>query len=91
MFIIFFRILKASVHISRNHQHIQTAWVESVATIHNETFAWGWASSSVDCLLYCHTGDQIAAIASYHSNENFNSQVYGYSYSTFSGFMLYNT
>lgn len=69
---------------------MRTAWVESVATIQNETIAAGWASGSIDSLLYCQTGDEISAMASYRPNENFNSQVYGYSYSTFSGYMLYN-
>ncbi|CAF4566188.1 unnamed protein product [Rotaria sp. Silwood1] len=81
---------KASVYITRNGERVRTVWVESVATIQNETVAWGWASGSIDCLLYGQTGDQIAVVASYRSNENFNSQVYGYSYSTFSGYMLQN-
>lgn len=87
---IFILNIKGSVYIARNGERARTVWIESVATIHNETLAWGWASGSIDCLLYCQTGDQIAAIASYRPNENFNSQVYGYSYSTFSGYMLYN-
>ncbi|CAF3374995.1 unnamed protein product [Rotaria socialis] len=81
---------KASVYIARNGESVRNVWVESVATINNETLAWGWASGSVDCLLYCQTGDQINVIAAYRPNENFNSQVFGYSYSTFSGYMLYN-
>lgn len=83
-------LLKGSVYIARNGERIRTVWVESVATIHNETLAWGWASGSIDCLLYCQTGDQITAMASYRPNEYFNSQIYGYSYTTFSGYMLYN-
>ncbi|CAF2014158.1 unnamed protein product [Rotaria magnacalcarata] len=81
---------KASVYISRNEKSVRTLWIESIATINNETLAWGWASGSVDCLLYCQTGDQISVIAAYRPNENFNSQVFGYSYSTFSGYMLNN-
>ncbi|CAF0774494.1 unnamed protein product [Rotaria sordida] len=81
---------KASVYITRNGERVRTVWIESVATIQNETVAWGWASGSIDCLLYGQTGDQIAVVASYRSHENFNSQVYGYSYSTFSGYMLHN-
>ncbi|UJR36387.1 hypothetical protein I4U23_029111 [Adineta vaga] len=82
---------KASVFISRNGKRACTVWIESVASIQNETLAWGWASGSIDCLLHCHTGDQISTVASYRPNENFNSQVYGYSYSTFSGYMLFNS
>ncbi|CAF0950285.1 unnamed protein product [Adineta steineri] len=81
---------KASVSIARNGERVRTVWIESVATASNETLAWGWASGSVDCLLNCRTGDQISAVASYRPNENFNSHVYGYSYSTFSGYMLNN-
>ena len=76
------------MYISHNGNRVRTAWVESVATLNNETLAWGWASGSIDCLIYCQAGDQISAVASYRAHENFNSQVYGYSYSTFSGFML---
>jgi len=90
LFYFFLLNVKASVYVARNGERVRTVWIESVATIHNETLAWGWASGSIDCLLYCQTGDQITAIASYRPNENFNSQVYGYSYSTFSGYMLYN-
>ncbi|CAF1415544.1 unnamed protein product [Adineta ricciae] len=82
---------KASVYISQNGKRACTVWVESVASVQNETLAWGWASGSIDCLLRCQTGDRISPVASYRPNENFNSQVYGYSYSTFSGYMLFNS
>ena len=65
--------------------------VEAIMRIQNETIAWGWSSSSLNCLIMCQFNDQISAIAAYHSNEEDNSQIYGYSYSTFSGYMLLNT
>jgi hypothetical protein len=63
--------------------------VESLAMIHNQTIAWGWANGSIDCLIHCEIGDKIFAVASYRLKENVNSQIYGYSYSTFSGYMLF--
>jgi hypothetical protein len=54
--------------------------------INNVTTAWGWASNSIDCLINCQINDQISVVAGYRSN----SQIYGYSYSTFSGYMLFN-
>ncbi len=67
-----------------------TIVVESIAMIHNITTAWGWSSNSLDCLLYCQINDRISAVGRYRTNENLNSQIYGYSYSTFSGYMLFN-
>ena len=59
-------------------------WIKSVSTIHNGTSTWDWSSSSIDCLIYCQIGDQISIVGSN------NSYIYGYSYSTFSGYMLFN-
>jgi hypothetical protein len=82
--------LKAIVYITKNDENICTIWVESLAMIHNDTIAWGWSSGSIDCLIHCQIGDKITATAAYRLKENFNSQIYGYSYSTFSGYMLFN-
>jgi hypothetical protein len=61
-----------------------TIWVESIAMIMNDTKASNWSSSSIDCLLYCQIDDKISAVAAN------GSQIYGYSYSVFSGYMLFN-
>ncbi|UJR09717.1 hypothetical protein I4U23_013946 [Adineta vaga] len=77
----------ALVNIAKNGEYICPIRVESTITLDNESVAWGWTSGSIDCLIYCHIGDQISVLG---SNDNFTSYIYGYSYSTFSGYMLHN-
>jgi len=57
--------------------------VESIVMIHNETKIWDWFNNSIDCLLYCQIGDKISAVV-------LNTQIYNYSYTIFSGYMLFN-
>lgn len=78
---------KALVNIAKNGQYICPIRIESTITINDETIGWGWTSGSIDCFIYCHIGDQVSVIG---SKEEFASQIYGYSYTTFSGYMLYN-
>ncbi|CAF0846371.1 unnamed protein product [Didymodactylos carnosus] len=80
---------KASVWIASNGEKIRTIWVEGVALHGNTTIGVGWASASIDCIIRCKAGDRIYTVAAYRSQENFNSYVYGYSYTTFSGVMLF--
>lgn len=79
---------KAIVYLTKNQQRICTLWIDALASESNITFAWGWASNSIDCFIACEADDRIAAMAVYRSAENFQSQIYGYSYSVFSGYMI---
>jgi len=67
---------------------MNSLWIESIIRIENQTVAWGWATGSTDLLLLCQPGDEISIFAAYRSQENFNSEIFGYSYTTFSGFMF---
>lgn len=82
--------LKANVSITKNGQHICTIIVDSLTTIHNGTKTWDWSNSSIDCLIYCQIDDQIAANASFQLDNKFNTKMFGYSYTMFSGYMLFN-
>ena len=81
-------VRQAAVYIAKNGAQINSLWVEAIIQIDNQTVAWGWATGSTDCLVYGQAGDQISLVAAYRSPENFNSQIYGYSYTTFSGYMF---
>ena len=69
---------------------MNTLWVESIIIMQNQTVAWGWSTGSIDSILNCRPGDQISVVAAYKPVEKFNSEIYGYSYSTFAGYMLFN-
>ncbi|CAF0981450.1 unnamed protein product [Adineta ricciae] len=78
---------KALINIAKNGQYICPIRIDSTITVNDKTIGWGWTSSSIDCFIYCHIGDQVSVIG---SNEGFTSQIYGYSYTTFSGYMFYS-
>ena len=82
-----FIYVKALVNIAKNGQYICPIRIDSTITVNDKTIGWGWTSGSIDCFIYCHIGDQVSVIG---SNADFTSQIYGYSYTTFSGYMFYS-
>lgn len=75
--------------IVKNGRELRRLWLESIIRIENQTVAWGWTSGSTDALVHCQAGDQISVSAIYRGEENLNSEVYGYSYTTFSGSLFH--
>lgn len=74
----------------KNDVQLETVWVDSVIKIGNRSVADGWSVGSTDRIIFCRSGDEIFLVAAFRPKEKFNSKIFGYSYTTFSGFMLHS-